>query len=64
MNLVGVKRMNLVCRVRNTSMSVGPYLCPSYRLVIWGTLPVIDVEALLIFGELHREILGTPLQVT
>src|SRR5277367_4754672 len=34
MNLMDVKRMNLVCCIRNPPMSVGSYLYPSHRLRI------------------------------
>jgi hypothetical protein len=49
--MMDVKRMSLVGCVRNTSMGVCPYLYPSHRLIIWGKFPVVDVEALFIFGK-------------
>src|ERR1700758_2312323 len=61
-HLVDVKRVNLICRVHNTPMSVGPDLCASHRFGIWGKLPIVDVEAVFIFGELHCKIRGAPLQ--
>jgi hypothetical protein len=63
MHLMDVKRMNLVCCVRNTPMRVGPYLCPSHRLVILGKPPVVQVETLLILAKLHSKDGGTPLQL-
>src|SRR5271168_1487071 len=63
MNLMDVKRMNLVCCVRNTPMGVGPYHNPSHGLLIRGELPVVDVETFLVFAKLHHKVGGTPLQL-